>query len=205
MAKSACIILITNSANMEKLGQYRKTRPIVVLYWQSCSVLAEFNIFFLNWFKLSFCSFLWYFINWIWLKACWPILTISKLSCKIINDNYSMYLYFIYFYKLIKKNVINQVISYWPSYGSSVGYIGPRPRANTADLGHVILYQQKALETSFMLIYVVDRRNARAKKYSIKRRKTNKTKTLNNSKLVHQIYVHAYISWKYIILASIWY
>ena len=27
-----------------------------------------------------------------------------------------MYLYFIYFCKLINKIVINQVISYWPSY-----------------------------------------------------------------------------------------
>ena len=57
-----------------------------------------------------------------------------------------MYLNFIYFYKLINKIVINQVISYWPSYGSSVGCIGPRsavlalglrPRANTVDLGPV--------------------------------------------------------------------
>ena len=39
-----------------------------------------------------------------------------------------MYLYFIYFYRLINKIAINQVISYWPSYGSSVGCIGPRPR-----------------------------------------------------------------------------
>ena len=38
-----------------------------------------------------------------------------------------MYLYFIHFYKLINKIVINQVISYWPNYGSSVGCIGPRP------------------------------------------------------------------------------
>ena len=38
-----------------------------------------------------------------------------------------MYLYFIYFYKLINKIVINQVISYWPSYGSEVCCIGPRP------------------------------------------------------------------------------
>ena len=28
MAKSVCIIQTTNSANIEKLGQYRKTRPI---------------------------------------------------------------------------------------------------------------------------------------------------------------------------------
>ena len=48
------------------------------------------------------------------------------LSCKIINDKYCMYLYFIYFYRLINKVVINQVISYWPSDGSSVGCIGPR-------------------------------------------------------------------------------
>ena len=127
MAKSARIIPITNSANVEKLGQYRKTRPIR-------PVLAEFfcsdrvHIFFsLNRFKLSFCFFLWYFMNWIWSKACWLILTISKLSCKSINYKYSMYLYFIlYFFKLINKIVINQVISYWPSYGSSVGCIGPR-------------------------------------------------------------------------------
>ena len=45
-----------------------------------------------------------------------------------------MYLYFIYFYKF-NKIVINQVISYWPNYGSSVGCIGPRPPDNTADLG----------------------------------------------------------------------
>ena len=36
-----------------------------------------------------------------------------------------MYILFI-FYKLINKIIINQVISYWPSYGSSVGCIGPR-------------------------------------------------------------------------------
>ena len=30
-------------------------------------------------------------------------------------------------------NVINQVISYWPSYGCKVYCIGQRPRANTAD------------------------------------------------------------------------
>ena len=41
-----------------------------------------------------------------------------------------MYLNFIYFYKLINKIVINQVISYWPSYGSSLGCIGPRPPAS---------------------------------------------------------------------------
>ena len=48
-----------------------------------------------------------------------------------------MYLYFIYFYKLINKIVINQVISYWPSFRSSVDCIGLRPRGNTADLGPV--------------------------------------------------------------------
>ena len=31
MAKSVCIIHITNSVNIEKLGQYRKTRPRLVL------------------------------------------------------------------------------------------------------------------------------------------------------------------------------
>ena len=36
-----------------------------------------------------------------------------------------MYLYFIYLYKLIDKIVMNQVISYWRSYGSSVCCIGP--------------------------------------------------------------------------------
>ena len=35
MAKPVCIIQITNSANIEKLSQYRKTRPIRL-------VLAEF-------------------------------------------------------------------------------------------------------------------------------------------------------------------
>ena len=35
MAKSVCIIHITNTANIEKLGQYRKTRPIRL-------VLAQF-------------------------------------------------------------------------------------------------------------------------------------------------------------------
>ena len=39
MAKSARIIPITNSANMEKLGQYRKTRPIQK---NSRIVLAKF-------------------------------------------------------------------------------------------------------------------------------------------------------------------
>ena len=36
-------------------------------------------------------------------------------------------------------NVINQVISYWPSYRSEVCCIGPeaKPRANTADRGPV--------------------------------------------------------------------
>ena len=48
-----------------------------------------------------------------------------------------MYLYFIHFYKLINKIVINQVISYWPSYVSLDGCIGPQPRASTADLGPV--------------------------------------------------------------------
>ena len=41
-----------------------------------------------------------------------------------------MCLYFIYFYKLINKIVINQVISHWPSYGSSVDCIDPRPEAS---------------------------------------------------------------------------
>ena len=41
--------------------------------------------------------------------------------------------------KLINKIVINQVISFWPSYGSSICCIGPRlwPGANTADLGPI--------------------------------------------------------------------
>ena len=42
-----------------------------------------------------------------------------------------------FFYKLINKIVINQVISYWSSYRSWVCCIGPRPRTNTAYLGPV--------------------------------------------------------------------
>ena len=42
-----------------------------------------------------------------------------------------------FFYKLINKIVINQVISYWPSYRSSVCCIGSQPRTNTADLGPI--------------------------------------------------------------------
>ena len=97
------------------------------------SVLAEVNVFSLqmdlNFYFLLLCDTHnhTYIINWVWSKACWLILTISKLSCKIINDKYCMYLYFIYFYKLINKIVINQLITYWPSYGSSIGCIGPRP------------------------------------------------------------------------------
>ena len=34
-----------------------------------------------------------------------------------------MYLYFIYFYKLINKIVINQVISYWPSLISMLTWV----------------------------------------------------------------------------------
>ena len=41
------------------------------------------------------------------------------------------------FWQLINKNLINQVISYWTSYRSSVSCIGPRPWSNTANLGPV--------------------------------------------------------------------
>ena len=54
MAKSACIIPITNSTNMEKLGQYRKTLAEffcigrVVLYWPSSFFFS------LNWLNFHF-------------------------------------------------------------------------------------------------------------------------------------------------------
>ena len=78
MAKSARIIPITNTVNMEKLGQYRKSRPIrlvlaelsvlaELLVLAKFSVLAEFfcigrvNVFFpTNVFKLLISSFMWY-------------------------------------------------------------------------------------------------------------------------------------------------
>ena len=52
MAKSVCIIPIKNLANMEKLGQYRKTQPIQLVLAEF-SVLYEFKFFFYKLIKLS--------------------------------------------------------------------------------------------------------------------------------------------------------
>ena len=41
----------------------------------------------------------------------------------------------------LEYNVINQVISYWPSYRSEDGYIGPKPMANTKLINDNVINQ----------------------------------------------------------------
>ena len=60
----------------------------------------------------------------------------------------------------------NQVISYWPSYGSSICCTGPRPsasgqysrpRTNTADLGPVTVPIRNYLINSIILLLMLDK------------------------------------------------
>ena len=53
------------------------------------------------------------------------------MQTKILTVSLTYYITHFYY------NVINRLISYWPNYKSEVCRIGPRPKFNTAELGHV--------------------------------------------------------------------